>query len=329
MTYHDNHILLWMEVNITYVIMYHYVRKLCGSQYPGIKGLELRYFKEQLSFLQQNGFQFVTLNDIIQGRTLLEKSVLLTFDDGYIDHYSKVFPILEQNGIQGVFSMPGKIIREKKVLDVNKIHFILAVADVQVIKKRLYAKMDAYRGTEFAYPSNEELYEKLAVTDRFDDKDTIFVKRALQAELPETLRNRISDELFREFVTDQESAFVDELYMNMDQIQTMQRHGMVFGIHGYDHYWMNRLSERALRADLTQALDVFDGIIDPANWTNCYPYGSYNSDVIRVSKELGAVSGLCTRVAPYLPGRDSIFEIPRLDTNDFPPKSEKYLEMGV
>lgn len=308
-----------------YVIMYHYVRKLRESRYPGIRGLELQAFREQISFLKQNGFSFAALDDIVQGRTLPEESVLMTFDDGYIDHYMNVFPILEQNGIQGLFSMPGKIIRERKVLDVNKIHFILAVAPIEKVKQLLFQRMDFYRGGEFSFPSNRELYEKLAVANRFDDKDTIFVKRALQAELPETLRNRICDELFREIVTDRESAFVDELYMSVEQIRTMRRHGMAFGVHGYDHYWMNRLSEQALREDLTCALEVFDGIIDPFHWTNCYPYGSCDENVIRVSKELGASSGLTTRVAAYHPGRDSVFEIPRLDTNDFPPKSENYL----
>jgi len=307
-----------------YIIMYHYVRKLSGSRYPNIKGLELRFFKEQISFLRQNDFEFAALNDVVQCRTLSEKSVLMTFDDGYIDHYMNVFPILEQSGIQGVFSVPGKILREKKVLDVNKIHFILASADIQTVKGLLFKKLDAYRGTEFAYPSNEELYEKLAFASRFDDKDTIFVKRALQAELPETLRGRICDELFREFVTDREAAFADELYMSMDQIRTMKRHGMAFAIHGYDHYWMNRLTEAALRNDLSQALEVFDGVVDPLSWVNCYPYGSCDDTVIRISKELGARAGLGTRAAAYHPGEDDIFDMPRVDTNDFPPKSENY-----
>lgn len=312
-----------------YVIMYHYVRELQESRYPGIKGLELRFFRDQISFLRQRGFQFTTLGDIAQGRTLSKESVLMTFDDGYIDHYMNVFPILEQNGIQGVFSMPGKIIREKKVLDVNKIHFILASATVEKVKNLLFQRLDFYRSREFPFPDNQELYEKLAVANRFDGKDTIFIKRMLQAELPEALRSRICGELFCEIVTDRESAFVNELYMSMEQIRTMHRHGMAFGIHGYDHYWMNRLPEQVLREDLTCALEVFDGVIDPFDWTNCYPYGSCDENVIRISKELGASSGLTTRVAAYRPEEDSIFEIPRLDTNDFPPKSENYLNTEV
>lgn len=306
-----------------YIIMYHYVRKIKNSRYPGIKGLEIDYFKQQLIFLKENDFEFVTLKDVVENN-ISDNSVLLTFDDGYIDHYMNVFPILEQNGISGVFSMPGRILREKRVLDVNKIHYILASANVLEIRDKLLQRMNYYRGGEFDYADNRTVYEKLAVANRFDDKDTIFVKRALQVELPEKLRNLITDELFRQFVTDNEAAFVDELYMSIDQIKTMKRHGMNFAIHGYDHYWMNHLTKDELVSDLTNALDVFDGIVNPADWCCCYPYGSYSDMVIASARQMGATSGLSTDVDIYQPEKHDIFKVPRLDTNDFPPKSDNY-----
>lgn len=307
-----------------YVIMYHYVRKIEHSRYPGIKGLELRMFKEQIRFLQENNFEFVSIKDLTEGKKVNDRSVVLTFDDGYIDHYTNVFPFLSDNGITGVFSMPAKIIREKKVLDVNKIHFILASADIKVIKDKVFERMNYYRGTEYDIAPNEELYNKLAVANRFDNKDTIFVKRLLQVELQEELRNKITDELFTEIVSDNEAAFVDELYMSMDQVKMMNKCGMEFGIHGYDHYWMNRLTPDELKMDIENAQLVFDGIINHDSWTCCYPYGSYSDDVIKVVKELGATSGLATDVGVYNPSENDIFKIPRLDTNDFPPKSDNY-----
>lgn len=33
-----------------------------------------------------------------------ENGFILTFDDGYIDHYEVVYPILKEAGVQGVFS---------------------------------------------------------------------------------------------------------------------------------------------------------------------------------------------------------------------------------
>lgn len=308
-----------------YIVMYHYVRRVKESRYPRIKGLELSYFKQQIDFFRNHGFDFVSLDNMIEGKGIGDKSILLTFDDGYIDHYLSVFPLLEQSRIAGVFSMPAKILKERKALDVNKIHYILACTKIIELREKLFERMNHYRGLEFEYPSNKELYDKLAVADRFDNKDTVFVKRILQVELPEKLRNLITEELFKEFVTDYEAAFVDELYMNMDQIKTMKRHGMEFALHGYDHYWMNHLPEENLIKDISDALDVFDGIIDTHNWCCCYPYGSYSDDVVRVAKCLGATSGLSTDVAVYHPKEDDIYKIPRFDTNDFPPKSENYL----
>lgn len=307
-----------------YLIMYHYVRNIKNSRYTGIKGLELSYFKEQIQFLQKNDFQFVSLHDILEKRNLTEKSVLLSFDDGYLDHYLNVFPILYQNGINGLFSMPGKIIREKKVLDVNKIHYVLAVSDINNIKNKLFKRLDYYRGTEFQYGSNEELYEEFAVAGRYDDRDTVFVKKMLQVELPEQLRNMLVNELFCELVSDNETAFVDELYMNMEQIHLMKKCGMTFGLHGYEHYWMNRLTDTELRNDISNALEVFEGVIDTSDWTFVYPYGSYSDQVISIAQSMGSTSGIGTDIAPYHPGTDDIYKISRLDTNDFPPKSEDY-----
>lgn len=310
-----------------YVIMYHYVRMIVHGKYSRIKGLELEYFKKQIQFLEENRFDFATVEDLKEGKNLHDKSVVLTFDDGYADHYENVFPILKDKGIQGFFSMPGKIIREKKVLDVNKIHFILASEKVEIIKAKLFKKLDYYRGREYDFATNEELYAEYAKENRFDDKDTIFIKRILQVVLPESLRNMITNELFEEIVADNESEFADELYMNMNQVKEMKDNGMIFGIHGYDHYWMNHLKKGELQQDVKSALEVFDGIVNPKDWICCYPYGSYSDEVIDVIKTMGATSGLGTDVAIYVPGINDIYKIPRLDTNDFPPKSEKYLEI--
>ena len=109
--------------------MYHYVRELPHTRYPKIKGLLTSLFKEQLAYLEKY-YQFVTVEECINacycGASLPSNAILLTFDDGYIDHYTNVFPLLEEKGIQGAFFPPAKAILENRVLDVNKIHFILA-----------------------------------------------------------------------------------------------------------------------------------------------------------------------------------------------------------
>ena len=86
--------------------MYHYVRPIKKSLYPLIKGLELDAFKMQLSYLEKN-YKIITMESLIEfaknDKSLPENPCLLTFDDGYKDHYTYVFPELKKRGFQGSF----------------------------------------------------------------------------------------------------------------------------------------------------------------------------------------------------------------------------------
>lgn len=317
-----------MNTKLT-IVMYHYVRNLKDSRYPDIKGLDIDLFKKQIGFLKSkyNFISYEKLLDCYNNKlSLPENSILLTFDDGYIDHYTNVFPILIENNIQGVFAIPGKIIAENRLLDVNKIHFILASRNIDELINDVYKRLDYYRGKEFIFPSNDELYSKLAIANRFDNEKVIFVKRLLQNELDERLRNIITSELFESFIPISEKAFAKELYMNLDQVKLMKKSGMHFTIHGYDHYWLEKLPYIEMKKDISKALEVFDGIIDNNNWSICYPYGSYNVELLSYIKNNGCKLGFTTQVkiADYA---EDILTLPRLDTNDFPPKSEKYLNI--
>ena len=57
----------------------------------------------------------------------------MTFDDGYLDHFVNVFPVLFDEKLQGSFYPPLAPVRERKLLDVNRVHFILASSPVEKI----------------------------------------------------------------------------------------------------------------------------------------------------------------------------------------------------
>lgn len=307
------------------IVMYHYVRDLNNSRYPNIKGLDLQLFKQQVAYFEEN-YNFVSMDDVLsaiyEGKRLPDNAIMLSFDDGYSDHFTNVFPILANRNISGLFAMPGKILKENKALDVNKIHFILASAPLDNIKSRLLECLAEGRAMGYAIPTNDELYAKYAVANRFDCADTIFVKRVLQNGIEEKARNMIVDKLFREFVTENEAAFVSELYLSREQIKVMKKHGMTFGLHGYEHYWFDRLSEKEYIKDINMALDVFDGVIDHDRWVFCYPYGATQEGLINYCKGIGCVAGVT--VEPAIADLDNVrpMLLPRYDTNDYPPKVE-------
>ena len=95
-------------------------------------------------------------------------------------------PLLEEFGFQGSFFIPGKTFTTHQLLDVNKIHYILASArKIENLVADLKERINYYRGSEYAVESADELWKRYAVANRFDDSGTIFFKRVLQNALPE------------------------------------------------------------------------------------------------------------------------------------------------
>ena len=139
--------------NLT-IVMYHYVRDLKNSRYPGIKGLDINLFKEQINYIRKY-YNIISIEEVIYSidnqSKLPNKSALLTFDDGYSDHYNNVLPILDKYKFKGSFYVPSKVILEKTILDVNKIHFILESAkDKLIIVNDLKQKLTTKNDTLFS-----------------------------------------------------------------------------------------------------------------------------------------------------------------------------------
>lgn len=308
--------------NAVTIIMYHFVRELRNSRYPEIKGLETLDFIGQIEYILRF-YNVISMEELLaaasSGGWLPPNALLLTFDDGYADHYMSVFPILDKYGLQGSFFPPARAVLEHKVLDVNKIHFVLATVEdkakiVRFIESEINENTSAY-----GLDAPGTYYEKLAIPNRYDTAEVVYIKRVLQKGLPEELRARIVDKLFAEFVTRDEAAFACELYMNVEQIKCMRRDGMFIGSHGYDHYWLNTLSRQEQEREIDRSLDFLGSLgCSLESWVMCYPYGGYNDSLLSVLAERGCRIGLGTNVAIADLGVENHLALSRLDTNDLP-----------
>ena len=310
--------------NLT-IVMYHYVRDLKNSRYPDIKGLDINLFKEQIDYMRKH-YHIITMEEVIHSIDnqvkIPEKSVLLTFDDAYSDHYNNVFPILDKYKLQGSFYAPSKAITEHTVLDVNKIHFILASTEDKINLVNELKELVKFYQKEYQLEDFDYYYKKLAQASRLDTKDVIFIKRLLQVELVEDLRIKIVDTLFEKYIEVSEDAFSRELYMNEEQLKHMLRSGQHIGNHGYNHYWWNSLNEKEMSQELDLSIRFLEKIgVDMNNWTACYPYGSYDEQSIKMLKERGCKLAVTTEVDIATTNKDTRFIMPRLDTNDIPKDS--------
>jgi len=305
------------------IVMYHYVRDLEGSKYPGIKGITVSQFEGQIDYLARH-YTFVSADDLIaalgsEDKQLPRNAVLLTFDDGYLDHFTNAFPILKRKGIPGCFYPPGKAIIERQVLDVNKIQFVLAVEhDTAALIRDITSILDEFR-LQFGLESNEEYRRRFAVPSRYDDENIKFIKSLLQKGLPADCRAQITDLLFQRYVTKDESGFAAELYMTSDQLRCLQDQGMHIGSHSYDHKWLDTLPPKEQESQVDQSLGFLGELGCPEDrWSFNYPYGGYDVSMLSLLREKGVKFGLSTQVdIANLKKHDPLL-LPRLDTNDLP-----------
>lgn len=69
-------------------------------------------FESDLIWLAENGYTAVTVEDLLSyvrwGVSLPEKPIVLSFDDGYLNNYVYVFPLLKKYHTRIVFSVIGK-----------------------------------------------------------------------------------------------------------------------------------------------------------------------------------------------------------------------------
>lgn len=305
------------------IVMYHYVRDLERSRYPGIKGRTLADFKGQLDHIGRH-FDVVTVEQVLAaaaGRDdLPQNACWLTFDDGYLDHFVNVFPLLDERGWQASFFPPARTVLDGRLLDVNKIHFILAAAPgTEVLLERLRAAFEREREGHEGIEDWDHYRQAHARECHLDTPDVLFVKQMLQVVLPEPMREAIADALFAEFVSADEAAFAAELYMSTDQLAMMARSGMVLGSHGYSHQWMNSLGREAQEREIDLSLRFLQRLgVAPRDWVMCYPYGGYNETTLEILAERGCGLGITTRSARADLSRDRPLELPRVDTNELP-----------
>ncbi len=308
------------------LVTYHYVRPIEKSAFPNIKGLELNQFIEQLKYFSKN-YDIISIDDLLEvvnsGNSKKINPLVLTFDDGYKDHLEYVLPELQKLKIKGAFFPVLDSCVNNKVLDVNKIHYLVAgCKDLMSLFKEIISSISLYKEK---YNLNEEAFymAKYYIKSRFgDDPETMFIKKMLQQGFPEALRNSLCNELCEKYLNLSEVQLNKILYMNLTDVKEMASFGMTIGGHSATHPWLPTLPEDKIKIELELSQElVFKVYNKEVPWIMCYPYGSYDEKVMEVLKKTKCKMALTTKHELFDSKTDSAFAIPRLDTNNLPKDS--------
>lgn len=89
------------------ILMYHHILK--DPSKHGAYVVSPQEFEDDLVFLKENGYQAITVSDLIsyakENAPLPQKPVMITFDDGYLSTLEYAHPLLEKYNMKAVVSV--------------------------------------------------------------------------------------------------------------------------------------------------------------------------------------------------------------------------------
>ncbi len=190
---------------------YHYIRNPERSAFPRLNVLNVADFEKQLDWLgrEWTPIDYGQLEAATRGeRPLPDRAALLTFDDGFVDHYETVFPRLRARGWTGVFFVAGASLEDPpRLLNVHKTQFLLASLRAKAFSEVVQARVDE------VLPANadDRRLAHRAEVYRYDASPDLAAKHLLNYELPHEVSDAVLSSLFREHIGD-DVAFSRSLY---------------------------------------------------------------------------------------------------------------------
>jgi peptidoglycan/xylan/chitin deacetylase (PgdA/CDA1 family) len=303
------------------IVMYHYVRRVAGTRFSRLPALDVGAFAGQVDYIQRH-YSPIAIADLVGAadgsRTLPPRPIVLTFDDGYREHYGEVFPLLRARGIPGTFFPASASLVDRRVLDVNKIQFVVAAGPVT----------DIVTTIEDAVEGASDRVDVRAVAAyradgwkpvRYDTPDVSYVKYMLQGALPSDLRGALVDELFARFVSDDQRAFAEDLYFSASEGREMAAAGMTIGCHADRHVTLTSLTRDEQAHEIDGALRVLDAIGRPREpLFFSYAKGAFNTDSIDLLRARRCLVAVTNRPEIATLSSDALLSLPRLDANHLP-----------
>lgn len=88
------------------ILMYHCIDRVpAGNEAAADMYVSPEKFEEDLKYLSENGYETVLPGELVNGASLPEKPVMITFDDGYLDNYTNAFPLLKKYNMKAEISV--------------------------------------------------------------------------------------------------------------------------------------------------------------------------------------------------------------------------------
>jgi len=298
--------------------MYHYIRKE-NPNLPYFIYLHVDDFKEQIEYLNSK-YKILTKNEFeknLKEKSITKNSIVLTFDDGFSDHFEYVYPILKKRNLWGIFYIPTMPYENKKLLDVHRVHYLLGRYGGKSVLNQLLLIIDC----DDYIQDNEGVFEGSTYIKQDNDSATTKVKQIINYYLHPNKRSNILEKLLLKF-GEIEEELCDKFYLTKNQINEMINGGMSIASHGYSHTLFSNLNKQEQCNEISKSNDILTSLTDGRDYKSfCYPYGgkqSYNENTLNCLENHEFLFAFSVESRDVnVKDMQKAYELPRYDCNEF------------
>jgi peptidoglycan/xylan/chitin deacetylase (PgdA/CDA1 family) len=300
-------------------VMYHYVRPE-PDEMPYLRYLHVDDFRRQLDHFEATD-RLIGRDEflaVLDGAPVPEDGVLLTFDDGLVDHHDHVLPELVDRGAVGLFYVPTAPYVTGTLLGVHRVHCLLG----KFGGARMMDELEPLLAGQQLEFEGREAFAVATYRRQDNDEATAAFKRTLNYFAGSDQQEALLGRLVAAHLDEEDLA--RSFYASVDQLGVLRDEGMLVGSHSVTHPVMSKLDRSAQARELRgsiEALETLLGPLEPRHY--CHPYGGLHS-FDRDTEELLEEAGY--RFAFSVESRDIVerdlrerpFALPRYDCNEFP-----------
>ncbi len=292
------------------ILRYHSVAEPGDNYYssPGIC-ITPEVFENQIRFLSEN-YNIVSLDTIAdcidKQQPFPEKTVVLTFDDGYRDNY-QAYQIMKTYGVQGTFYIAAGCIGEGEPLWLFEIIYL--VSNTAKFEFKLSVKgEDVYF---LLLSKNQKKSASRKITE---------IIKSNNLEVREDIRAQLKDQLCDVSDLHEKSS---KVMLTWEQVQEMSCNGMTVGGHTMTHLNLPNADPHDMVSEIKECKNMIEQKTGHPALHFSYPNGGnydyYNDSVTEAVKKSGYVTSTTSNNG-VIDLKSDLFELSRIRITNYLPE---------
>ena len=281
------------------ILVYHQVSGGDAKVDPTSNVISNEMLQAHIQAIKLLGYEFINLHQLSDFAKLPNKSVLITFDDGYKNVYSNALPILQNEKISAAIFLTTNYIESKIIEGYDLLKHIIINYHFDTISS-------AYSDIILSDNNLRNSFDKKILCDqaalRFHFRSMLSKQKQLY----------IANLLCNKFNFEIDEDYTHNLYLTWNEIDRMKE-CFNFGSHTITHPLLSQLSIDEQENEIQGSKDILEANGLDISWFS-YPYGyekSFNNDTCYLLNKHGYVGAFTTSPAHNILPLTNMFSINR------------------